>query len=306
MVIKITMENNEIIYYSNKYDELRVEYQNMVFSPEFRIGKKLYQFPLLKYLWQMIRKDKLERKELNYEKFFLTKEDLEWKPKVAVYQAVVGNYDSIPSIFPLYKKIYNYFLFTNLEVTIKDMDIKRIPNKIRGLDNPVLINRYLKMHPYELFQGYDYDYAVYIDGNVQIISDIRPLLRQSSSETGLALHHHFTRDCIYDEADACIKSKKGNKDKILKQIDSYRKAGFPKHWGLFECNIIIFDLRNNNGKNISSLWWEEFLSSESMRDQLSLPYTLWVNGYQENDVGSFFINVHKNPKLFIHKHKIGI
>jgi hypothetical protein len=132
----------------------------------------------------------------------LQAEDIAWHPRVAIYQAVIGKYDAIRPAWPFCPDIYDCFLFTDSEpadpeLAEKNWKIKPIPEKVMFLSNPILINRYLKMHPHELFPGYDY--AVYTDGNIQIVADIRPLLRKVSPETGLALHKHSLFDCAYDD-----------------------------------------------------------------------------------------------------------
>ena len=49
-------------------------------------------------------------------------------------------------------------------------------------------------------------------------------------------------------------------------------------------------------------WWNEFYMSESLRDQLSLPYVLWKNGYSIDQVGTLGNNVYDNTKLQITPH----
>ena len=57
-------------------------------------------------------------------------------------------------------------------------------------------NRFCKMHPFELFPGYDF--AVYIDGNVEIVSDVTALYKIAhESKLGIAMHSHNLRQCIY-------------------------------------------------------------------------------------------------------------
>jgi hypothetical protein len=286
--------DEDIIYLNNQCDRLNDERIKLLSSPAYQIGKKLYKIPLIKFI--------LNNNKYKYDidKFLLKKDDLEWHPRVAVYTAVIGNYDVIKPAPPLYPEIYSFFLFMDSDNEYENWKKKEIPEHIRNLSNPILINRYLKMHPYELFP--DYDFAVYLDGNIQIISDIRPMLRQVSPATGLAIHTHSRRNCVYDESKICIRIKKGNRKKINTQMNKYRKEGFPCHWGLFECTMIICDLKNEIGERILSSWWEEFLSAESLRDQLSLPYILWKNGYKKEDIGNFFINIFKNPKLCWHNH----
>lgn len=298
----------DIIYLNNQCDRLNAERINLLSSPAYKIGRRLYKIPVIRFLYHIlygILKNKRRQLEDTIDTYLLQPADLAWRPKVAVYQAVIGNYDDIKSAPVLDSDIYNFFLFTDASGEYENWAKMEIPDHIRNLSNPILVNRYLKMHPHELFP--DYDYVVYLDGNIQIVSDIRPMLRQVSSETGLAMHQHTFRDCIYDESKACIQEKKGNRTKINEQMERYFKEGFPHHWGMFECNVIIADLRNKKSEMILSSWWEEFLSRGSLRDQLSLPYILWKNGLHKESIGNFGLSFARNPKLYsqyLHKYNI--
>jgi hypothetical protein len=292
----------DILYLNKKYDEMRKKYQNVLSSRELYIGKILYRYRLIRFFYDRMR-GKIADNDVNTDKLSLTINDLDWKPRVAVYQAIVGDYDVINAVFPLYHEIYDYYLFTDLKLdnTHNGWTIKEIPNNIKKMNNPLLINRYFKMHPYEFFEKYDY--SVYIDGNISIVSDIRPMVRQVANTTGLAMHRHSRRGCVYDEMKACIKSKKGVPKLILKQMEKYKQLAFPKNFGLYEGSLIIADLKCTVGKNILASWWEEFLSSGSLRDQLSLPYVIWSSGYPFDSIGEFGCSISQNPKLLWNDHK---
>ena len=103
----------------------------------------------------------------------------------------------------------------------------------------------MKMHPFEFFKD-EYDYTIYIDGNVRIISDVTSLFRVAKdSKCGFAMHEHYRRKCAYDEADVCVYKNKGNAEAIKKQMKRYEKEGFPRDFGLLEATIIVTDLKNN-------------------------------------------------------------
>ena len=159
------------------------------------------------------------------------------------------------------------------------------------------------MHPYELFDSKEYRYSIYIDGNIQPITNISSFINQINQNIGISMHAHSIRNCIYEEAEILKKLKKGNLKNIDQQIEKYKNEEYPKQNGLAEANVIVSDLKNNNTINIFQEWWKEFLKSSSMRDQLSLPYVLWKNGYKIEDLTSLGKNVFDNPKIIIRKHK---
>jgi hypothetical protein len=156
------------------------------------------------------------------------------------------------------------------------------------------INRYCKMHPFEIFK--DYDYSIYIDGNVQVVSDVRSLCELAhKSKCGIAMHMHPNRNCTYNEAEACIIYKRGNSKKIIEQMEKYKDEEFPENFGFLEATIIVCDLKNPVAKKIMDSWYDEFIRSDSGRDQLSLPYIIWKNGYTIEDIGILGNNLLFNP-----------
>lgn len=225
--------------------------------------------------------------------------------KIVIYTCITGGYDKLRDSFA---DGLDFVAFIDTKgVTSNCWKISKIPEKIKKLNDKALINRYIKFHPYELF-GDKYDVAIYVDGNVSVVDDVRSLATVAKKcKTGLALHRHRQRDSLYNEAAVCRIIGKGNKEKISCQVDRYRKEGFPEEYGLFECSVIVTDLHNEKGKKILDDWWEEYLSSGSGRDQLAIPYVLWKNGYKFSDVGSLGKNVYRNPKFLIAEktHEVG-
>ena len=117
------------------------------------------------------------------------------------------------------------------------------------------------------------------------------------------MHNHQVRDCIYDEAKAIFASGKAKFTDIRKQVNHYKKDGFPKKYGLFENNIII---RKHNKREcilVMDKWWEEFYRFETRRDQLSFMYALWKNGYTKDFIMSLGNNSRRNPYFIVGGHK---
>lgn len=222
------------------------------------------------------------------------------KPKIVVYSCITGNYDKILEPTLLFDDVKFSMYTDNCNIKAENWTIRNI-DEFKQSDN-ILANRYAKFHPFELFKDTDYDYSIYIDGNVKVVGDIRSLIYSVSEKTGLSLHRHIQRDDVYKEAKACILLKKGEKHFIKKQMKKYQALKFPKKYGLLECTIIVTDLSNLNAKKIYKEWWKEFIDSKSMRDQLSLPYTLWKFGYTLDDVGSLGDNEYRNPIFRIYSH----
>lgn len=221
--------------------------------------------------------------------------------KIAVYSCILGDYDSPKSPLLKFDNI-DYVLFTDKKCgTENGWMYKEIPEALKSMSK-TKINRYIKMHPFEFFEA-DYDYAIYLDGNVQTISDISVFAELVDSTIGIAAHLHRFRDCIYDEERVCLLKNKGNKSNLLSQIKKYRGEGFPTHYGLIECTVLVTDLKNMFAKKIYSDWWNEFLSTNSNRDQISFPYILWKNGVSIKRVGTLGKNLYMNSKIRVFDHQ---
>ena len=226
------------------------------------------------------------------------------KKKKVVYTCVIGKYDEI--IDPvLLTDNTDYIIFTDkpkLCYVGDKYEVRPIPDHIRFMlkKDPILINRYMKMHPFELFK--DYDYSLYIDGNIRVISDMDEVFAKSHNNVGLAMHIHYCRSDIYDEGIYCIKKNKGNRNAIMNTLKRYKDEGFPRGYGMREACIISTDLKNENAKNIYNEWWKEFLKNNTYRDQISLSYVLWKNNFLVEELGVLGTNVTNNPKFRKNQH----
>ena len=225
--------------------------------------------------------------------------------KVVVYTCITGNYD-VPKKPLYYPENVDYILFTTEfenDVKVQGWDAKPIPEHIKEYGTDVIINRYVKFHPHELFMD-KYDIAIYVDGNITVVSDLVVLVELMNKDIGLAIHKHYCRSCIYEEVKACIALKKGNKNNLNKQVALYRLQGFPQNYGLLECNVLITDLKSEKAKSIYGQWWNEFLRSGSGRDQIALPFVLWRNGIKVSEVATLGRNVYRNPKIRVSSHNV--
>ena len=223
--------------------------------------------------------------------------------KIAVYTCVVGKYDLVKPPLLTFENV-DYFLFTDDPNTYSNLSffqVKKISDDILS-KGKIMANRYVKFHPKEML-GDKYDYSIYIDGNVRIVSDVRPFVDCTFNKTGIAMHKHRSRDCVYDEAEFCVKLHRGNKRNIRTLLGLYKQEGFPTNFGMNEANLIVADLRNETSGILLDEWWREFIRGMTMRDQLAWPYVLWKKGFCLDDVGCLGENIYKNYKVEIIRHE---
>ncbi len=202
-----------------------------------------------------------------------------FKKKAVIYTCITGHYDQLNN-HSCIRPDWDYVCFTD-DPSIKNNHNSswRIkPLVFDELDN-VRNNRWHKLHPHILFP--EHERSVYVDSNINFLNDelfidINIAIKESRK---ISLAPHFSRKCIYDELDACLKFEKDD-PKIMKgQIDLIRKEGFPANHGLFENNIMYREHHDKDVIKIMNDWWW-WVKNYSRRDQLSFTYVLWKNNFQ--------------------------
>ncbi|MBR2082553.1 MAG: DUF616 domain-containing protein [Elusimicrobiaceae bacterium] len=221
-------------------------------------------------------------------------------PSITIYTCIVGNYDA-PKMPLLSYSNCHYILYTDKEIDAVGWEVRPLPPEVLNWSTSIEKNRYLKFHPHCFF---DTPYSIYIDGNVQLLTDISDMLPLKTSKTGLGMFTHPLRNCVYTEARTCLFMKKGNKDKLHEQISQYQNEGLPAHYGLNEATLIATDLHNPRSKDILGAWWNEFLRSGSNRDQIALPYVLWKMGLKPSDIDNLGEDIRQDLRLQVHTHNL--
>lgn len=112
--------------------------------------------------------------------------------------------------------------------------------------------------------------SIWIDGSVRILSPQFPSIALAALQDGIALFTHPDRDCIYDEAEASKPMPKYEPDEIDRQIEGYRRDGFPEHAGLWACSVIAREHHRPLMRRLGRRWLER-CQRESVQDQISFP-----------------------------------
>ena len=305
------MDSKELFKIIETQNKEKYELKN---SREYKLGKNILETlnfvkkgkfnKILKKIHDKNIKNKITKfSKLNNNILEQINNDIDYrKSKIAIYTCIIGDYDNIQVPLTKFSNV-DYYLFTDnvdkFRKYSKNFIIKEIDNEILKLGK-IIANRYIKLHPSEVLG--DYDFYIYVDGNVRIISDIRRFITKINDKTGIAMHLHRERNCIYDEVKACILLKRGSKKMLLNQINRYQKEGFPKEYGMNEATIIV----SNNKKiaiNLLNQWYKEFIKSNSLRDQIAWPYVLWKNNLKIFDVGILGDNIYNNYTIEMVQHK---
>lgn len=123
----------------------------------------------------------------------------------------------------------------------------------------------------------DADVTLWVDGCLLPLVPVERLAeRYLDGSIDLATFRHEDRDCIYREAEACVRMRKDLPDVILAQMARYRADAFPPGLGLAETTAVL-RRHTNEIAQFNFRWWKE-LSNGSHRDQLSFDYVAWKLG----------------------------
>ena len=142
---------------------------------------------------------------------------------IAVYTAIVGGYDDLPS-HPSVPGV-DFHAFVDQSCDREDWAVHPV-TMVTDL-HPRMTAKWYKLHPHLCLPGYDY--TVWIDGSHQIVDPGYPEdCVRVIDDSGIALHRHPGRDCIYDEAVASIAyPEKYGTQPVMEQVTAYRAAGHP-------------------------------------------------------------------------------
>lgn len=203
------------------------------------------------------------------------------KNRIVVYTSIFGEYDGL---LPQKRiKGLDYVCFS-------DSDPKATPWEVRKIAassvDPVRCAKEHKILPHRFFP--DYEISIWIDGNFLVERDPGPLIEAALSDKNMAMFNHNrtlgdSRDCIYDEFKSIVRLSEdagkaiGDPEVMKKQIERYRKEGYPEHNGLINGGVLLRRHHADDVKRTMERWWEEICQG-SRRDQLSFNYAAWKEG----------------------------
>ena len=211
--------------------------------------------------------------------------------RIAIFSAIVGGYDA-PVLHEVLDPQIDYFLFTDRD--LPDMGFWKLRNIDYYHPDPVRRARWVKTHAHRLLSGYDI--AIWIDANVLIRGPLDRYigLVERNLEVCLFGIPHPHRHCMYEEAASLEEIRKDLPERIARQVEEYKQAGFPAREGLIETNFLLVNLLNPDIDRLMRAWWGGIVRF-SHRDQLSVNFALWSTGTKWQPIFS------ENQSLRSHK-----
>lgn len=191
---------------------------------------------------------------------------------VVVYTATFGDYD-IPITPKTLDSRVRYVVFTD------DPALRAEPPwEVVALDatgDPRMLARRVKVLAHEYLP--DAEYSIWIDANLELGILPADILRQTTGHD-LWVFEHPERDCVYDEAAHCVTLAKADADAIYRQVERYRKAGYPQNAGLAATAMVV-RRHTDEVQAFNRAWWAE-IEAGTPRDQLSFDYAAWTRGLE--------------------------
>jgi len=169
---------------------------------------------------------------------------------------------------------WDYILFTNLDIVSDSWTVRKI-----DLPDPnfIISAKMIKWLSHEYLNEYDIVYWMdaycALNNHKKEILE-KALLKLENANVPLFIKQHPSRDCIYDEADACLEFKKIDTDTYTNVKKFLNEHKVPRNYGLYETNSM---LKMNKNKMIMEIGKEliTVLKKLTYRDQLILTYILF-------------------------------
>lgn len=194
--------------------------------------------------------------------------------KILIYTAITGGYDSLQQPF-LPAEGFDFICFVSKGMKRSDYEgawyILEIPY---SWEDMTLLARSHKLCAHNLMPD-DYEYSLWIDGNIRITNDSIYRICRSLAERDVhfaGIKHPF-RDCVYEEMEAVLRDRRESFRKILRLAEFLCRNRFPRHAGLMETNV-MFRKQNDPVVEAFDRWWWECVVRYSVRDQLTQSFAI--------------------------------
>lgn len=198
--------------------------------------------------------------------------------KIVVYTCITNSYDWL--LPPLSSPMnVDYVCYSDShKLNNGGWEVREVPETLRSLPAN-LVNRHFKIFPHEFFS--DYDWSIYVDGNLRILNDLSDIVDEMSREGDLVgCPGHPERSTILEEVPVCKslgKFSETDLQLIDGQINKYLADGMPEDQPLTENNFIVRKHSDPRVQELMGLWWEH-IERYTKRDQISFPYVVWRSG----------------------------
>jgi hypothetical protein len=183
-----------------------------------------------------------------------------------VYTCITGDKDFLKEQ-PTHPE-WHYVCYTNSNIKSEPWEVRPL---VKELSTPRKTARWHKLHPDLLFPMAEK--TLWVDASIKMHHDPQWYDEKYGSELSVL---PGIRNCLFEEANACIRWKFDNPQVITNQITRYNDEGMPRNYGMIGTGF-MFRARNKKMSEFNQSWWKE-INNNSIRDQISFPYVCWKLG----------------------------
>ena len=218
-----------------------------------------------------------------------------FKGKGVVYTVITGEYDQVWEPLVVNPE-WDYYCLCDSD-TFTASVWKRIPYGEIYDPDPVRRQRKAKLLPWEFMR--DYDYSIYVDGNIQIIGDLTEYIRwYAGDKSMLCFPHPSSNGLLYELS--LIRMHRGKYYEAAKQqAELYLAEGYPDNFPMVSSAVLIRYHHDPKIKITMSSWWEE-IQAKSIRDQISFGYACWKNDFSYDLCE---LDIYENPYVEVKSHQ---
>lgn len=193
-----------------------------------------------------------------------------------VYTCHFGGYGGLEDPFPANCGSFRKICFTD-DRTLRSDCWEIVVLDETGL-GPRVDSRLAKLLPHRYLK--EFDISLYCDTRIQFKTDPLEIVRaEPFGSVSMKCFSHPWRDCLYEEAEAVIEAGVCAEADVRRQMDTYRRRGYPAHNGLIAGTVLLRGHNDPRLIELSELWYSHFLHF-GWRDQLSFNFVAWLKGFQ--------------------------
>lgn len=201
--------------------------------------------------------------------------------KKICFTAIIGEYD-YPNPAPLAEG-WECIAFTDTNTTAKALKEQGWKvRRVRPEEDSVRLARSIKTAPHLFMRLSVGDITVWIDGSITLSVTLDDLVSRLSPGSSMLTFKHPQRNCVYAEADACIRLKKDDPDVIRRQASIYSRRGFPRNSGLVETGMML--RIHNKQVDLFGQKWRDEIYRHSQRDQIAFPWIMFHHPIPYNTI----------------------
>lgn len=204
---------------------------------------------------------------------------------MTVYTAIIGPYETLKEPL-IITPGWTYLCFTDQDFVSKNWEIRKIEPTMGNR----LTARLIKIMAHSFV--FD-DFSMWVDGSFQINCDLDKWVAEHFQSPMTCIKHPI-RTCVYEEAEACLKNKRGGTENLKQQVSYYRDQMLPPYNGLIQSGILMRE-NTKQVRDFCRVWFNQVVMW-SMRDQVAFAFAAF-----KNPIASYMTYDYRTGKDFIFK-----